>query len=541
MVLLPSSKDSGFEMVAEQLVSSERVSTQTRFGKVTGARANNGAQVFLNIPYAEDVPRWTDAKPLPEDYKYDESYEFVKDAKYPAQSRRSYNMQPNLIQVHGLGSPTDSPFFVDIHVPSKYKFGSAGQPLLPVGVFYFGGTLQYGSTSGQHYSQQQHMAEFYGEIRVLIGYRVGVMGFLSTAATEPEPVKGNFAFKDCWLGLEWVRDNIHSFGGDASRIDISGLSAGAHVCHQMLLHAARLAPAPAPFKTAFLQSNAILTNPPIPNATHTAQFKLLCSRVGLDPESPTALADLRDPSKISTEKIMFAIEGMDEYSYFRGIQDMDGFVQEVEEYQQGPQFAEDLRTVGVECVVLGGVRDENKFYRITHSPRTKAELVQDVERYYLPEAAARLVDTYLPEKEATPEELTELVGHILGDCQVHMPVRFLARDLLKRGFPVVRYEVQYLAKFWDDIAKDSIAHGTDLVLLHLRLTRLTPLDTCVAQKFLLAIEEEMIKAQSGDLKPWNKMLVLKGDGTVVWEEDERWAGKQLQGAEFAVRGSVQQQ
>lgn len=101
------------------------------------------------------------------------------------------------------------------------------------------------------------------------------MGFLSTAATEAEPVKGNFAFKDCWLGLEvrfpspsdeirrisiqristltrsfvalflqWVRDNIHSFGGDASRIDISGLSAGAHVCHQMLLHAARLAPAP---------------------------------------------------------------------------------------------------------------------------------------------------------------------------------------------------------------------------------------------------------------------------------------------------------
>lgn len=58
---------------------------------------------------------------------------------------------------------------------------------------------------------------------------------------------------------------------------------------------------------------------------------------------------------------MFAIEGMDEYSYFRGIQDMDGFVQEVEEYQQGPQFAEDLRTVGVECVVLGGVRDEVRF------------------------------------------------------------------------------------------------------------------------------------------------------------------------------------
>jgi len=157
------------------------------------------------------------------------------------------------------------------------------------------------------------MAEFYGEIRVLIGYRVGVMGSLSTAATECEPVKGNFAFKDCWLGLEvrlfsqmfaglfferrssllissfvilwpqWVRDNIHSFGGDASRIDISGLSAGAHVCHQMLLHAARLSPAPVssflipkrfPSSTHrsislnfFHSSSRLLSKPPSSNPT----------------------------------------------------------------------------------------------------------------------------------------------------------------------------------------------------------------------------------------------------------------------------------
>lgn len=114
----------------------------------------------------------------------------------------------------------------------------------------------------------------------------------------------------------------------------------------------------APFRTAFLQSNAILTNPPIPNATHTAQFQLLCTRVGLDPASPTALADLRNPDVIPTAKIMKAVEGMGEYSYFRGVQDVDGFVQEVETYQQGEGFAEDLRKVGVQCVVVGGVRDE---------------------------------------------------------------------------------------------------------------------------------------------------------------------------------------
>lgn len=39
---------------------------------------------------------------------------------------------------------------------------------------------------------------------------VSVFGFL--AAEEPF-VSGNFGFKDCWLGLQWVRENISSFGG----------------------------------------------------------------------------------------------------------------------------------------------------------------------------------------------------------------------------------------------------------------------------------------------------------------------------------------
>ena len=74
----------------------------------------------------------------------------------------------------------------------------------------------------------------------------------------------------------------------------------------------------------------------------------------------------------------------------------------------------------------------------------------------------------------------------------------------------------------------------------MRLTRLTPLDVCVAQKFLLAIEEAMLKAQSGELRRWDECLYLKGDGEVEWKKDERWAGEQLRGAEMAVRGFVEE-
>lgn len=80
-----------------------------------------------------------------------------------------------------------------------------------------------------------------------------------------------------------------------------------------------------------------------------------------------------------------------------------------------------------------------------------------------------------------------------------------------------------------------MTHGTDLVLLHLRLPRLTALEVAVAQKFLAVVEEEMLLAQAGQSKPWDQVLYIKPDGEIRWETDRRWAI--LKGAEKAVRGA----
>ena len=61
------------------------------------------------------------------------------------------------------------------------------------------------------------------QIWINVGYRLSAFGFL--ACDEPK-VPGNFGFKDVWLALLWVRDNVHSFGGDPNDIQLSGLSAG---------------------------------------------------------------------------------------------------------------------------------------------------------------------------------------------------------------------------------------------------------------------------------------------------------------------------
>lgn len=54
---------------------------------------------------------------------------------------------------------------------------------------------------------------------VSLQWRLGPYGFLSTGdAASP----GNYGFHDMVLGLQWVQENIHLFGGDPAKVTISG-------------------------------------------------------------------------------------------------------------------------------------------------------------------------------------------------------------------------------------------------------------------------------------------------------------------------------
>jgi juvenile-hormone esterase len=98
-------------------------------------------------------------------------------------------------------------------------------------VYIHAGGFFSGSISGLLHGPQYFMDN--GDvILVLMAYRLGALGFLSTG-DEHSP--GNFGLKDQTLALKWVKENIREFGGNANSITIFGASAGGASVHMHMM------------------------------------------------------------------------------------------------------------------------------------------------------------------------------------------------------------------------------------------------------------------------------------------------------------------
>ncbi|XP_069187881.1 juvenile hormone esterase isoform X2 [Procambarus clarkii] len=95
---------------------------------------------------------------------------------------------------------------------------------LPVMVFIHGGGFYSGGTN----EYLPHVLLNHDIVLVVLQYRIGILGFLST---EDAVIPGNLGLKDQTLALHWVQENIHNFGGDPNRVTIFGESAGGSSVH----------------------------------------------------------------------------------------------------------------------------------------------------------------------------------------------------------------------------------------------------------------------------------------------------------------------
>ena len=107
--------------------------------------------------------------------------------------------------------------------------------LKPVMVWFHGGGFVNGSSMEAHAYTGKNLSE-YGEVVVVsMNHRLNVIGCLDLSAYGPDYANSRYTgAADMVAALQWVRDNIETFGGDPGNVTIFGQSAGGGEVARML-------------------------------------------------------------------------------------------------------------------------------------------------------------------------------------------------------------------------------------------------------------------------------------------------------------------
>jgi carboxylesterase type B len=115
--------------------------------------------------------------------------------------------------------------YINVVRPSGYEHEK-----LPVAFWIHGGGFNQGGGVDQRYNASFMVKNSVdiGKpiIQVSINYRLSVWGFLSGSQELVDAGGLNLGLRDQRLALQWVQENIKSFGGDSSQVTIYGESAG---------------------------------------------------------------------------------------------------------------------------------------------------------------------------------------------------------------------------------------------------------------------------------------------------------------------------
>lgn len=277
-------------------VSSPKPSSviETEYGKVQGVLNGSGTvEVFAGIPYAAAPVgelRWR----KPQD---PEPWQDVRICDHFAPMAMQVTNLPiidSLTRIIGYHDYTVSlsdnripPVSEDCLYLNIWKPAGDGKDL-PVIVYIHGGSLQTGQPWYDDYSGETFAEN--GVIVVNMGYRLGVFGFLAEEGLAAEEgTSGNFGLLDQIKALEWVRDNIASFGGDPANVTLAGESAGA-VCVDALC----VSPlAEGLFRRAVLESSTVSSVRP-PHSYRSYEEALSSGRQLLEKYGCSSIDELRN-------------------------------------------------------------------------------------------------------------------------------------------------------------------------------------------------------------------------------------------------------
>jgi para-nitrobenzyl esterase len=266
---------------------------ETTAGKVRGIVRGN-VHTFLGVPYGDDTSGINRFKP-PSPVK---AWPGIRDALAFGPS----SWQPSLLGVSdlvgtfgGIAEPSmgDDCLVLNVWTPST---SGAERPVL---VYFHGGGFLSGSGSWPAYDGAR-LASQDGAVVVTVNHRLGALGFLYLAELGGAEYasSGANSILDLVAALEWVRDNIAAFGGDASHVLAYGESGGGWKTSTLLAAPA----ARGLFQAASLMSGSSLRCTSAEQGTALAEATL--AALGL---TPGRLSELHD---MPGERLMEAQEAV---------------------------------------------------------------------------------------------------------------------------------------------------------------------------------------------------------------------------------------
>lgn len=171
---------------------------------------------FLGIPYAQaPVGALRFKKPQALKLWHPETREAIS---------KSNSCPQNIKAIRGLemwnvNEINEDCLYLNVFLPERLNENSRHAVM----VWIHGGDFHTGSSTLDFYDAR-FLAVITRTIIISFNYRLGALGFFSM---ESESIQGNVGLHDQVAVLQWVKDNIGSFGGDAGRVTLFGQGAGA--------------------------------------------------------------------------------------------------------------------------------------------------------------------------------------------------------------------------------------------------------------------------------------------------------------------------
>ena len=337
----------------------------------------------------------------------------------------------------------------------------------PVMVWIHGGGFRDGSGHSEGYDGTALAKR--GVVVVTINYRLGAFGFMThpaLSAESPHSSSGNYAILDQIAALQWVRENIASFGGDPENVTIFGESAGGTSVY--LLTATPLAK--GLFHRAILQSPwldpIIFRDLKTPNENGPS-----AEAVGVKAVQRLLEGD--------SEAVLEKLRALPASTIMKQIQDRwpvatDGWI-----FPKDPhQIYADGEQNPVPAMV-GTNRDEGTMFAGKRAfggtlPNYRTLMV---ERYGA--GGVKVADYYSGEFEKVKDELYRVAVQQITDTWFVQPSRSFARSMDRQGTPIYMYH--FTKSVWGWM---GAAHAAEIKYVFGNLKDPNPSDVALTKAFM---------------------------------------------------------